>query len=231
LSIVNALKLCGFNDWRLPTAEELHGLVDYGLEATAPLISGVFANTAQGVYHSSTPQSGVSVWSVNFEFGNLATTTNSTPAYVRLVRGAPWTGQRYITTSLTYPSDGANNAVIDRRTGLTWRRCVEGQTWNGSACSGSGVNYNHADALIRARGRTGWRLPNIKERSSLSDFGVVSTALDPLYFPGAPTGYNWTTTPFLFNSTGAWRVNASTGGVGTQSRTTEHQIRLVSSNP
>lgn len=60
----------------------------------------------------------------------------------------------------------------DPDTGLIWRRCGMGQTWNGGGCVGEATRYNWwsamkaADKLVFA-GKNDWRLPTTAELSSL----------------------------------------------------------------
>ena len=231
VAAINTARLCGFNDWRLPAVEELYGIVDFGVQVPGPLMSNSFLYTAQGTYLSRTSNSSTAAWAVDFVAGQLQTFNRSSPGYVRLVRGSQWTGQRYIITSLSYSGDSANNAVIDRRTGLVWRRCVEGQVWSGGTCSGGGTAYTHQGALSRAHGLVDWRLPNIKELSSLSDHTQFSPALDPLYFPGTSSQFTWSSTPFVSNPAAARFVNTTNGFAGFDTRSGAGQAHLVRSAP
>ncbi|MFM2449292.1 MAG: hypothetical protein RIS44_1742 [Pseudomonadota bacterium] len=55
--------------------------------------------------------------------------------------------------------------VRDSRTGLIWSRCSVGQSWSGTACEGIAKQFTAQEA--QKISVTGWRLPNIRELSSL----------------------------------------------------------------
>ena len=85
---VNASALCGYTDWRLPTKEELEGIV---LRGTSPAIDTMwFPNTQARFYWSSSPYVGNSgsAWGVNFDYGNVNFTGRSLNLRVRLVRNS-----------------------------------------------------------------------------------------------------------------------------------------------
>ncbi|MFP8777856.1 DUF1566 domain-containing protein [Hydrogenophaga sp. RWCD_12] len=235
IAAVNASKLCGVNDWRLPTAEELQSIVDYSATTAGVFRPGIFVNTQSGDYWTATTDAaaGGKGWFVGFNAGNVSNGGSLTNVrYVRLVHGPKWAGQRYMTSTQTYAGDAANNAVIDRKTGLTWRRCVEGQAWNGSACVGTAGGFTLDQALARARDQAGWRMPNAKELVSLNDPGRVSPALDTVAFPGLP-GINstWTSTPYVQASSNAWAVDFNQGYLFGLTRTNLSAVRLVRSIP
>ena len=59
VATVNAAGLCGYHDWRLPTAVELQGLVDYSIGYPGPTIdTNFFPDTQQNVYWSSSAVAG-----------------------------------------------------------------------------------------------------------------------------------------------------------------------------
>jgi hypothetical protein len=108
------------------------------------------------------------------------------------------------------PSVNGVPEVLDTATGLVWRRCAEGQAWTGSTCGGTPVTLTWQAALDhakqQARPRMAWRLPNIKELSSLVDRQHTWPALDPVVFPGATsdnyqssTTMRWDNDPFGVN--------------------------------
>jgi hypothetical protein len=234
VNTVNAMNLCGFNDWRLPRVEELQGIIDHGVVSGPRIKVADFPNTAERGYWSSDDYLGdaLSRWTVGFAgFGDGSGGMGATVP-VRLVRGAPWTGPRYLVTSVHYLTDGANNAVIDRKTGLTWRRCLEGQFWTGSACTGAATTFSHSNALIRGASIAGWRLPNIKELASLSDRSREIPAMDSIVFPGHGGGLDtWSSTPVSHSPQGAGGMLFSNGSRGNFGRTNNRAVHLVLETP
>ena len=134
--------------------------------------------------------------------------------------------------------------VTDKRTGLIWKRCSEGQVWSntGVNCNGSAHKYTHEAALALAKATntiqsiTGWRLPNVKELSSLVDRACISPSIDSAAFPNTVSAWYWTSTPSATNSAYAWDVSFENGSVGNPTygggdRRHELPIRFVRTTP
>ena len=88
---VNSVGLCGARDWRMPTADELKGLVRQS--RTSPMIDQSFVpNTVSLDYWSSSPDpyDSSAAWSVYFANGSANSYSfRSSPYSVRLVRAGP----------------------------------------------------------------------------------------------------------------------------------------------
>ena len=198
VAAVNALELCGYTDWRLPSAQELQGIVDYGTEL-GPLINvSWFPNTAAVGHWSQTVEAGDTgrAWQVSFFDGSVGATPRVSVRAVRLVRGAQPTGPRYLVTTRSYSGDAANNAVVDRYSGLVWRRCLNSQAWTGTTCTAITRVYSQPDSLRESGNIVGWRLPNVKELGTLTDLARSLPAMDLAVFPGVTNSfYLWASTP------------------------------------
>lgn len=131
-----------------------------------------------------------------------------------------------------YTVSADQQEVTDARTGLIWRRCTEGMTASESTCSGGASTFTLETALQHAATQassTGlaWRLPNIKELSSIADRSRTSPAIDTAAFPATPLTVFWSSTPLGFIHYAAMGVHFLDGGVENYLRGENHQVRLV----
>ena len=87
---VNALALCGYTDWRLPSRDELKGLVEPKASPTGASVDGLwFPNTPAYVFWTASPyETNASyAWLVDFFDGSTAVSFDrGTGAHIRLVR-------------------------------------------------------------------------------------------------------------------------------------------------
>jgi Protein of unknown function (DUF1566) len=123
--------------------------------------------------------------------------------------------------------------VTDQKTGLVWRRCVEGMAYSGGTCTGVGGWFTHESALQRATAQassTGiaWRLPNVKELSSILDRSHINPAIDTTVFPASPaTGLFWSSSPCMNGPLSVWYVDFGSGSVSDDIRSSAFFVRLV----
>jgi hypothetical protein len=136
-------------------------------------------------------------------------------------------GLTYGAERFSYSNNGSE--VTDIATGLKWKRCPEGMTWGGDACTGSATKYTHVGALQHAQTQAsaGWRLPNVKELSSIADRSRANPAIDLTAFPNTPSDRFWSSSPYVGNSDYAWIVDFSDGGVSNNGRGNGNYVRLV----
>lgn len=93
VAAVNAIGLCGYRDWRMPTLDELQSLVDYSIPRPGPTINAVwFPNTSANPYWSSESSSSdpYAAWTVYFDDGGTGAYTRNSFGLrrIRLVRSA-----------------------------------------------------------------------------------------------------------------------------------------------
>jgi len=113
-------------------------------------------------------------------------------------------------------ADGAE--VTDQVTGLTWRRCVEGMSWNTdqNQCTGTPTGMTWPAALTHAGSQTGgWRLPSLNEALSLLESSCKTPAHNPTLFPSPTTAtqlyYLSTSTPHADSDGDRWVVDFQAG--------------------
>jgi len=99
----------------------------------------------------------------------------------------------------------ASGTVQDTRTGLTWQRAVDANT------------YTQPNAISYCTGLTlaggGWRLPKVSELLTLVDPTKSSPAIDATAFPSTPGGYFWSSSAYVGagGAGDAWYVDFMTG--------------------
>ncbi|PIE36158.1 MAG: hypothetical protein CSA53_08155 [Gammaproteobacteria bacterium] len=126
--------------------------------------------------------------------------------------------------------DAANGLVTDKVTGLIWQRCSLGQT--GSNCSGAATPYTWEAALQAATdstfaGYTDWRLPNIKELSSIVEQRCHGPAINTAVFLNTAGGGSWSSSPHASDGSRAWTVFFGNGGDHEGIRSYGSYVRLV----
>lgn len=133
------------------------------------------------------------------------------------------------TTNFTFLDHGA--VVRDRTTGLEWQRCPEGMRLvpgkagdhSGDTCQGTYRGFDQAAAqqlvaqVNAGTGRDGekdWRLPSLKELSTIVESACQMPAINPVVFPDTPVTWFRTAAPTqLPSGVTTWGVGFGGGGI------------------
>ncbi len=150
---------------------------------------------------------------------------------------------------LNDPLLGKGSLARDPKTGLVWQRCSVGQTWDSRTCTGTAKDFTFDDA--QKLSGNGWRVPTIRELSSLiycssgktknrnglKDGGaLIANACDGDYvyptirtaaFPKTTDYLYWSSSPYAGNSAIAWTAVFSTGQINDDYRADSFNVRLV----
>lgn len=116
--------------------------------------------------------------------------------------------------------------VLDRATKLIWA----GNYYQPGCNSGNPLAWEAAinySGSLNFAGRTGWRIPNIKELFSLVDNSVANPTIAEPPFQLTPNQEFWSTTTDVLEILNAWRVHFSTGGIYAAAKTMTYNIRVV----
>lgn len=135
-----------------------------------------------------------------------------------------------------------NGTVTHTPTGLMWKVCSEGHTWQSDGrCTGEALTQDWDDALKVPQtlntqggfaGYTDWRLPNVKELKSIIERACVKPAINADVFDNAhrpewyATSY-WTSTPMLYESDISYAVDTERGYLIDGHRHLNYRVRLV----
>ncbi len=139
-------------------------------------------------------------------------------------------------SAFTVNDDGT---VTHTATGLMWKICSEGQSWNNGSCLSTPTTYDWQLALqVPATlntgggyaGYTNWRLPNIKELMSILEVKCQDPTINLNIFNASSSSNYWTSTLKArgFTDTFAWRVFLGSGVLEGGSRNSSSSlVRLV----
>ena len=130
-------------------------------------------------------------------------------------------------------SDNGNGTVTHNLTGLVWLKKADSSvdTWAGAMALAANLasgSYGLTDGSVAGQ----WRLPTIKELSSLVDAGEDDPALpDDHLFTGVQSGYYWSSTPYTPNVSAAWYVHLNEGQIAAYDKTSSFGVWPVRGGP
>lgn len=152
-----------------------------------------------------------------------------------ILLGAPT--QAAPTTPTSDFTDNGDGTVTHKTTGLTWKRCAEGQAWSNGTCEGAApsympTSYTWAQASVLTStyaGKSDWRLPTMAELTSIVEWESSSITMNATIFPSThdSSGFFWAVTTAAANSTSGWFVRFLGGNSGTYLKSYPGQARLV----
>lgn len=124
---------------------------------------------------------------------------------------------------------GDGSEIHDKATGLIWQRCSLGQTWNGNTCTGEAMHYTWQQAMTASQALgNDYRLPNIKELSSIVNYQCHEPAFDLTLFPATPAEHSyWSSSPYLKSPTHAWGLSTYIGDINHFPKSSTHHVRAV----
>jgi hypothetical protein len=133
----------------------------------------------------------------------------------------------------------ASGTVLDKYTGLMWKTCSEGQQWIAStrACNKVAGSYSWQQALQSAQTLNtkggfakykDWRMPNVKELSTLVETQCDRPAINLGVFPGvSQSAVVWSSSSNAGSSGYAWDVDIGGGSIYAVPKNSGLQVRLV----
>ncbi|MBW1744331.1 MAG: DUF1566 domain-containing protein, partial [Deltaproteobacteria bacterium] len=209
------LALAGHSDWRLPTKKELLGITNYG--GFGPSIDTSFFPYTHGPedrYWSGTTLTFLSLtaWSMSLWNSEPNMQAKGGLNYVRAVHGRP--------LEFGHFRDNGDGTVTDITTGLMWQQTeAKAMTWEKALVYCENLNL---------AGYSDWRLPNIRELSTLVDDSRHEPSIDKTHFPGCRPSQYWSSTTNVLYPTFGWYVGFEDGRVhGGGEKSRRNYVRAV----
>jgi len=131
-------------------------------------------------------------------------------------------------------TDNNDGTISDTKTGLMWKKCVEGVMDNlcniGDATSFTWQSALQQPGVVNSTGFAtyhDWRLPNMKELASIIEEQCYDPAINLHRFPNTPSMVVWSGSPHVTYVSAAWYVDFNYGYLDFISRSFTFQVRLV----
>ena len=128
-----------------------------------------------------------------------------------------------------------NGTVTDKKTGLMWQQCIVGL--DGNNCdSGDAAEFSWGEALLYPSqkesrgvyaGYNDWRIPNIRELTSIVEAQCSSPSINANIFPNTSLGHVWSSSPYSFYPHYSWYLDFTQGSHTYSDRMDKKSLRLV----
>ncbi|OGQ96755.1 MAG: hypothetical protein A2284_11990 [Deltaproteobacteria bacterium RIFOXYA12_FULL_61_11] len=213
--ICKALVTESGEQWRLPSRRELLSVASFGAENTLlGLALEKDPSTDQAWFWTSEVlvTDKADFWAVRFHPVGIESADADRPGAVLCVAGAPWAARR----QGSFQRNVSNTAVLDRDWGLEWQvdNKAERKTWAGAFeyCAG-----------LELDGKTGWRVPGIRELESILQLEQDPNPFDAAAFLefslAASAPVFWTSTTEASRPDTAWTISMEDGTLIPQRKT------------
>jgi len=127
-----------------------------------------------------------------------------------------------VSLSLTanFTRNDTTQVVTDSKTQLQWKDDAIGSTMTWTEA------ISYCESLTFAT-YSDWRLPNVKELTSLVDDSKTSPSIDTNVFEHTVSNLYWSSTTYTVDASSAWSVHFSYGPQYYYSKSRNHNIRCV----
>lgn len=119
-------------------------------------------------------------------------------------------------------NDNGNDTITDFATGLMWQQS--------DAHNNSTRTHDQAIAYCNDLSLTGngnWRVPEVKELSTIVDYRRFSPSIESAYFPETISEFYWSASSYANDNSLAWLINFNGGLVTTDNKTNAYYVRCV----
>lgn len=113
------------------------------------------------------------------------------------------------------------DTVFDTKTGLTWKRCTEGQAYAEGRCQGAPALWKWSDAVAKFSVQgDGWRIPSVDELSTIVEHRCRTPSANSVLFPDTPSSAFWSATASTSKVESAWWVSFFTADIANAGKKT-----------
>jgi hypothetical protein len=222
-SYCKTVTLGGFNDWRLPTGNELFSINIYD-NVNPALNTTYFTKTNAEYWWTSETRADIAsnIWVVNAGGGIGAhpKTETISAGGVKRFHARTVRNPQSLSNIAEHYKDNGDGTVTDNYTGLIWQQ-VKAQntmTWEEALIYASGLSL---------AGKTDWRLPNIREIQSLNNAKLFKPSFNKNYFTNVLAGNFWSSTTLVNAPARAWDINVDYGIVSYNDKTLKEYVLCV----